>query len=418
MKNKILVAHPTGNANTRGAINGFCKAGILHSFHTCVACFDKSWLYRLAALPPLREFRRRQFDNSLRSITYTYPFKELMRMVASKLGKSDWLTHESGKYCVDSIYQDLDKKVSRFVAKHNKEISAVYLYEDCATEIVREAKKHHICYIYDLPIGYWRAMRRLLEEERRNNPDWAITLGGFNDSDEKLRRKDEELHHADRIYVASSFTKETLKDFPGQLADIEVIPYGFPPINTKREYKPLDGRKLKVLFVGGLSQRKGISYIFEAIKGLEDKIELTIVGGGNIEACPALKSALGKVTYIPSMPHDKILDLMAENDVFVFPSLFEGFGLVITEAMSQGTLVITTDRTCGPDIMHNGEDGWIVEAGAAEPIREKLIYLLNNPSLLEKFGRAAMETASKRPWSCYEKELADSVNKFLNGKLL
>lgn len=56
-------------------------------------------------------------------------------------------------------------------------------------------------------------MRKLLNIEYDKNPHWAITLGGFNDSDEKLNRKDRELALADKIYVASSFTK-TLLDYP------------------------------------------------------------------------------------------------------------------------------------------------------------------------------------------------------------
>lgn len=416
MKKKILVAHPTGNANTRGAIEGFNNLGILHSFHTCVACFEGNWLYKLANISPLREFRRRMFDKSLQNITYTYPDKELMRMVASKTGKSSWIKHETGSFCVDKVYQDLDRRVALFVNKHHKEMEGVYLYEDCATEIVKAAKKHNLKYIYDLPIGYWRAMRRLLNEEREKNPDWAMTLGGFNDSDEKLKRKDAELCNADKIYVASSFTKETLKDYPDKLADIEVIPYGFPPVNKSRNYEPLDGRKLNVLFVGGLSQRKGLSYLFDAVRGLEDKVNLTVVGQGNIEGCAALKKALSCANYIPSMPHDEVLKLMAESDVFIFPSLFEGFGLVITEAMSQGTPVITTDRTCGPDIMTDGKDGWIVEAGTSAPIKELLLSFIDNPAKLETAGLHAMETAAKRSWKKYEDELAESVEQFLNHK--
>ena len=414
MKKKIVVAHPTGNANTRGAINGFNSLKILHSFHTCVACFEGSALYKLSAIPLFREFRRRMFDKSLQTVTYTYPFKELMRMVAVKLKRKDWLAHETGRYCVDKIYQDLDRKVARFVNKHHGEIEAVYLYEDCATEIVKAAKAHKLKCIYDLPIGYWRAMRRLLDDERQKNPDWAMTLGGFNDSDEKLMRKDNELCNADKIYVASSFTKETLKDYPGKLVEIEVIPYGFPPVNKHRKYVPLEGRKLKVLFVGGLSQRKGLSYLFNAVKGLEDKVELTVIGQGNTDECLSLQEALSRVNYIPSLPHDEVLKVMADNDLFVFPSLFEGFGLVITEAMSQGTPVITTERTCGPDIITNGVDGWIVNAGESGEIRKLLLALIEKPNLLVEAGKNALKTALKRPWEIYEKELAESVNTFIN----
>ena len=112
--------------------------------------------------------------------------------------------------------------------------------------------------------------------------------------------------------------------------------------HRRATHRGFAGRKIKVLFVGGLSQRKGISYFFDAIKGLENDLEVTVVGSGNINNCKVLKKALSNVNYIPSLPHEQILALMAAHDLFIFPSLFEGFGLVITEAMSQGTPVITT----------------------------------------------------------------------------
>lgn len=411
---KITIYHPFGNANTRAAVDGIYKQGILESFHTCIACFKGSCLYKLSSFGPLKEFRRRCFSPFLQDKTNTHPFKELGRQLSPKF-KLNYLTaHEKGIFCVDNICYDLDNKVAKYIQKNKEKIGGVYAYEDCALKTFNSAKSNDIKCIYDLPIGYWRAMQSLLNEERTKNPEWAITLGGFNDSDKKRQRKDAELQLADKIYVASSFTKKTLEMYPGKLADIEVIPYGFPPVNTQRKYNDIQNRKIRVLFVGGLSQRKGLSYFFEAIKGLEDKIEATVVGRGNLDACPALKKALSIVNYIPSLPHDEILKLMATQDLFIFPSLFEGFGLVITEAMSQGTPVITTDRTCGPDIMNNGIDGWVIKAGETKPIRDLLLTFISNPIILIKAGQAAIHTASQRPWSVYEKELADSINSFLN----
>lgn len=411
---KITIYHPFGNANTRAAVDGIYKQGILESFHTCIACFKGSFLYKLSAFGPLKEFRRRVFSSFLQDKTITHPFKELGRQLSPKFKLNRLTAHEKGIFCVDNICHDLDYKVAKYVQKNKEKINGVYAYEDCALETFHTAKHNDIKCIYDLPIGYWRAMRSLLNTERTKNPEWAITLGGFNDSEKKLQRKDAELKLANKIYVASSFTKKTLEMYPGKFADIEVIPYGFPPVNSQRKYDKIQNRKIKVLFVGGLSQRKGLSYFFEAIKGLEDKIEATIVGRGNLDACPALKEALSKVNYIPSLPHDEILKLMASQDLFIFPSLFEGFGLVITEAMSQGTPVITTDRTCGPDIIHNGIDSWVVKAGETKPIRDLLVTFISNPTILIKAGQEAMHTAAQRPWSKYEKELSESVNKFLN----
>lgn len=414
---KIIIYHPFGNANVRAAIKGLYLQGLLYSFHTCIACFKGSMLYRLSSWKVFREFRRREFDVALRNVTFMHPWKEVGRHAAMKLNLSFLTAHETGKFCVDSVCHDLDKKVARYLALHNNAVAGVYTYEDMALDTFSFAKKKRIKCLYDLPTGYWRAKIDYLHEEKVKNPQWAITITGLHDSEKKLQCKDKELALADKIYVASSFTRRTLEMYPGQLAPIEVIPYGFPPVNGGRVYTNCKGRKIKVLFVGGLSQQKGISYFFEALQGLESCIEATVVGRGMLEECPALKEALANVHYIPSLPHRDVLQLMATQDLFIFPSLFDGFGLVITEAMSQGTPVITTDRTCGPDIITHGVDGWIVKTGDAAPIKALLEDFVKNPEKLAVAGQNARVTASRRPWSVYEKELAKSVNIFLNDKL-
>ena len=402
--NNILLSHPTGNANVRGALNALLEQGILESFHTSVACFQGNPLYFIA-MGPLKDFRRREFDKRLQGKTHTHPWKELGRMAFAKLGWKTLVKHEIGCCCVDAVYRCIDVQVARYVQKQHTQIDAIYAYEDCALDTFQAAKEYRKKCFYELPIGYWRAMRELLEEERQKNPAWAMTLGGFNDSETKQNRKDQELTLADKIFVASTFTKRTLELYPGKLPEIVVIPYGFPPVNMQRKYIPFKNRKIKILFVGGLSQRKGLSYLFNALKGLEKAVELTVIGGGNVEQCPALKAALNKVYYMPSLSHQEVLNVMAKHDLLVFPSLFEGFGLVITEAMSQGTPVITTERTCGPDVITNSKDGWIVPAGTVNPIRKLLEELIAQPAMLQTVGEAARQTAACRPWKRYGEDL-------------
>lgn len=413
--NKIIVLHPTGNMNTRAAVIGFRKKNLLFKFYTCIACFERSVLFKISKLSFLKEFRRRLFDSSLEAVTSTYPWRELGRHISIKLNLKKLIQSSIGIFSVDKVYKTFDSHVAGCIRKYHNDIIAVYAYEDGALQTFREAKKYNKLCIYDLPIGYWRSMFELLSIEQFLNPDWAMTISGFNSSNEKLKCKDEELFLADKIYVASTFSKHTLSLFPNKLNNIEVIPYGFPSINKNRVYAPFDGRKIKLLFVGGLSQRKGISYLFESVKGLEDKIELTIVGKGDIESCTILKHELSKVNHISSLPHVDVLNMMAEHDLLIFPSLFEGFGLVITEAMSQGTPVITTERTCGPDLITHGYDGWIVEAGQYIPIKQLLEQFIETPSILHQVGKNALHTASLRPWTCYENELANSVECFING---
>lgn len=418
MSMKVLISHPTSNEFNRSAAYGLLEAGLLSEFHTAIALFPDTMLDRISNIGPLSEIKRRSFNTSLRPLTHTWPWLEIGRQLASKAGLSKLVKHETGAFSVDAVYRSLDKKVaSRLRAAQQKGLTAIYAYEDGAVFSFPKAKQLGLECIYDLPIGYWRAARRLLEPERERWPDWIPTLSGLTDSDAKLARKDEELALADRIFVASQFTANTLKDFPGTLAPIEVIPYGFPPVSARREYSSKTGKSpLKLLFVGGLSQRKGIADLFAAVENLVPYVELTVVGLKSTNNCKALNDALERHRWIPSLSHEGILKLMREHDVLVFPSLFEGFGLVITEAMSQGTPVITTERTAGPDLIEHGRNGWLIEAGNTSALQESIEDLISSRHIIAQAGQEAMEAARKRPWSVYSRELAQAISRHHDQK--
>ncbi|MFC4390422.1 glycosyltransferase family 4 protein [Flavobacterium quisquiliarum] len=411
MAKMILFSHPTLNANSKALISGLLKNNILYKLYTCIAIFQGQLFFKLGENPKLKDLKRRRLDANWKDFTVSKSFFEFGRLIASKLRLDYLVKHEKGVFCIDNVYHKQDKWVADNLAKaKRKGVFGVYAYEDGALATFLKAKKTGLYCIYDLPIGYWKSARLLMQREFEINPNWAETLTGFNDSTEKLNKKDQELALADVIFVASTFTKKTLEEYSGKLPEIKVIPYGFPDVKSKKEYLQLVNRKLKILFVGGLSQRKGLSYLFEAVEGLQDKIDLTVVGHKAVPNCKALNQALEQHTWIPSLSHDQILACMREHDVFVFPSLFEGFGLVITEAMSQGVPVITTDRTAGPDLIDHGNDGWIVPAGSSVAIKEVLNEILEKPQLLKQLGLAAQTKAQNRPWSVYGQEMANEIS--------
>ncbi len=393
----------------RAATYGLRMAGILYKFYTSVALFPNSYLSIISNLLSLKSLARRNFDSSLQAYTIMSPWIEVSRQIASKVGLQQFITHETGIFSVDSLYSNIDKYVAKnLTANSDNGVKAVYAYEDGAIYSFREAKKIKLQCLYDLPIGYWRASRRLLQDQHDIWPEWSSTLTGFKDSDRKLARKDEELNLANRIFVASQFTANTLKDFPGTIAPVKVIPYGFPLVYSERTYSTKK-KPLKLLFVGGLSQRKGIANLFSAVSSFGHHVELTIVGQKSSDDCLPLNKALAKHRWIPSLPYADVLQIMREHDVLVFPSLFEGFGLVITEAMSQGTPVITTDRTAGPDLIEHDSNGWLVEAGSTQALIEAIEKLLYQPELIASVGLKAQETAKQRPWAVYGQELAEAV---------
>lgn len=412
---KIILSHPTGNANVRATARALLNANLLAKFITSIASFSGSMLDNLSFFKPLSAIRRRSYDSALKDLTITSPWREAARLAAAKFGLGKLIEHEKGVFSIDSIYQNLDKKVATTLERSCKRnVKGVYAYEDGAVHSFRIARSLGLQCFYDLPTGYWRAASRLLEKEKEQWPEWISTMTGFDDSEKKLAQKDEELRLANCVLVASEFTVKTLKEYPGNLPHVELIPYGFPQTCPKENYPQLSrSRPLKLLFIGKLSQQKGIADLFTAVEEIGTGIELTVVGRKPTEKCYPLNLALAKHRWIPTLSHQGILRCMQEHDVLVFPSLFDGFGLVITEAMSQGIPVIASDRSAGPSLISHDQNGWLVQAGSIQDLKNAIENLLYKPNLIKATGLQAIESAKKRPWLVYETELANAVNKQL-----
>jgi alpha-maltose-1-phosphate synthase len=397
----ILFSHPTGNENVRQAALAFREAKLLREFWTCVSWDPDAAVNRFLPATLRQQLARRAFHPSLRPITRTAPAREMGRLLVSALGVSLFSEHETGPLSIDAVFSDLDRRVAARL-KELPDCTLVYAYEDGALETFRAAKARNISRVYDLPIGYWKVAQQIYAEEREREPAWAVTLTGARDSEQKLARKDEELRLANRVVVASTFTKETLRA-ADIAADVRVIPYGAPAA------MPGNGEahrgNLRVLFVGSLGQRKGLSYLLQAVESLGPRVELTLLGKKTAEGCAPLETAVRKHRWIPSLPHSDLLRVMQQHDVMVLPSLFEGFGLVILEAMAQRLPVITTAHTAGPDVISDGVDGFIVPIRSAEAIATRLDQLASAPDLLEAMKQAAQEKAKLQRWENYRERL-------------
>ena len=163
------------------------------------------------------------------------------------------------------------------------------------------------------------------------------------------------------------------------------MPYGAPRA-VARAHAPANDRSrpLRALFVGHLSQRKGLADLHEAMEHVRGLVTLTLVGPRVAADCPALDQVIHAHHWLPPVPHARLLELMAEHDVLVFPSIVEGFGLVITEALSRGLPVITTPHTGGPDLMTDGRDGFIVPIRSPDAIADRLTRLAKDRDLLAR----------------------------------
>jgi len=133
-------------------------------------------------------------------------------------------------------------------------------------------------------------------------------------------------------------------------------------------------------------------------------VELRLAGGGKWDGIvPENIVLLGQISR-----RDMLREMM-EADVFVFPSLFEGLGLVLLEAMAAGLAVITTPNTGGPDLIESGSEGEIVSAGDAKALRKAMEKLRSNPMLVREMGAAAHERAKEFTWGRWGRGYAEII---------
>lgn len=395
----IVAGHPVLNANSRQMALALAEANLLDEFHTTL---DTTTISAFLPRGTIRsKISRRDLPSAVHARTISHPLPEIARLLRRHFPRLS----NPHVFAPDKVLHAIDVSMSRAIHEGTR---AVYAFEDGALATFSRAQKRNIPRLYDLPIGYWRAGEQILREEIELQPRWAstISMSTVSNHTARMERKDAEIAAASAIVVASTFTANSLRLYPQALADVEVIPYGAPPVGPERQ--PRASGKLRVLYVGSLTQRKGLSYLFDAVNALKGHVELTVVGR-ELAKNAMVEEELSRdnVTWTRSTSHQQILQLMRNHDVLVFPSLFEGFGLVLPEALSQGTPIIATNHTGAPDIITDGKEGWVVPIRSSAAIVEKLDLLLRDPALRVDMSVAARTAAQAMDWSIYRRRLAE-----------
>ena len=408
----LLLAHPSGNTFFRAAARAFYDAGWLQELDSCI-CWDSDsfWARRLPTSLAV-ELARRSFTDVPLALQHSHPWREWGRLLSAAL-PLPWLRrHEQGPFSIDAMYRSFDRQVARRLPSLAG-LQAVYAYEDGALNTFQTAERLGLQRIYDLPIGYWRAAQLIFQEERELQPEWACTLTGLNDSAAKLARKDRELQLADLLVVPSEFVRSTLLEHNASSAPIAVVPFGSPPPLGAPTQTPADG-PLRVLYVGSLGQRKGLSYAIDAVQFLGAQLSFTMIGRITAPNCRPLLAALEQHRWIETLPHNQVIEQMSQHDVLLLPSLFEGYALVISEALSQGLPVLTTPNSGAMQTIRDGVEGFIVPIRNSQAIAERLQQLASNRDQLAAMRRACLRRAAELSWAGYEHGLRAAVGQAID----
>ncbi len=412
---RLSLIHPTSNPNSRSAALALAEANWLTEIITSFAYHPQGKLSKILPKIPiasklLSELQRRTWIPPQGVLLNSYPWEEIVRMalIRSRLGTYlGW--NASG--LIDWVYASIDRKVAQ---RHLQDVDAIYAYEDVAATTFEAAKQKDIMCLYDLPIPFYRTSRDIQAEEARLFPELATNLQVIQEPDWKLARKEQEVKLADHIFVASSMTKKSLLDIGIKESKISVIPYGAPVDYFQPQLK-LD-QDFRALFVGRVGLRKGVHYLLQAWQELRlPAAELLLLG---IDEFPRgyLKRDWHNIRHLGSVSHHTLGDYYNSADVFVFPSLVEGFGLVLLEAMACGIPIITTPNTAAPDIITNGVEGFIIPIRDGDALKEKLEWCHSHPQQLQEMGKAARKKAEEFTWDLYRQRLSSKVKELLEAR--
>ena len=377
----VIVSHPNVNQYVRVLLAALEARGELQEFHTTL-----NFGRRRVALPQRKIFQHARL--------------ELVRLLAQRL-RQNWLVgQDSGLASIDAVARMLDREV----AKRVKPGAAIYCYEDSALTTFGAAQKAGVKRYYELPIMYWTATQKLLREEATRYPQWEPTLLATRDSSAKLERKSAELALADLVICPSRVVQKSL---PAGTRS-QVAEYGCPaPVAGERMRRK--GNRIRFLFVGAMTQRKGLADLFEAFKQLNrSDIELVVLG------FPLLplgfyRREFPDFTYESPRSHDLVKQVMLSCDVLVLPSIVEGRAMVQTEALSCGLPIVVTANAGAEDLVEQGKTGFLVPIRDPEALAERLNWIADHHDWVTDVRPDALAKARQSGWDRYTDAILSAI---------
>ena len=389
---KFVVTHPTGNTFVSALIKQLVSQNQLEKFFTTIGFGDGANPLVASSCGGKRQ--------------YAIPDKIISRQWMPEFARLFLKGDQAKKrHKTDLTYQALDRKVSCELGNLNSQV--LHAYEDGCHDSFSRAKELGIQCSYELPIVHWATARRLLSEEADRYPEWEPTLESIREPEGKLFRKDEELWLADRITCPSQFVLDSIPLEIRQKTPCQISHFGSPlcePIHFERHIK---SDNFRILFVGSMSQRKGLADLFKAMKSLKNEpVSLSILGQPSMPM-EFYQKQFSEFVYFPPCSNNKVREIMKMHDALVLPSIVEGRALVQQEALSCGLSILVTPNAGGEDLLEEGITGHLVPIRSPEKIAEAITAMVANRSCKEEIQNLCQKKAKEYSWETYAQKVID-----------
>jgi alpha-maltose-1-phosphate synthase len=284
----------------------------------------------------------------------------------------------------------------RWMARHLESCEVFHCLSSFGVESHQVARQRGAITVCDRGSSHIVYQDQLLREEYRR---WRIPFSGI---DRRIvERELIEYEDCDLICVPSNFVYRSFIQMGVPENKLRKISYGV----DLSLFRPTDkqDQTFRVLYVGSLSLRKGIPYLLEALGGLDlPRFEVWLIGSVVPEVRPFLAAYQDKFRYLGVVQRPELYKYYSQGSVLVLPSIEEGLALVQAQAMACGLPVIATPNTGAEDLFTDGIEGFIVPIRSAEAIRQKVLYLYENPRIRDGMAAAALSrVAALAGWNTY-----------------
>ena len=248
-----------------------------------------------------------------------------------------------------------------------------------------------------------RTQARLMEEEQlrtRTRIDcpspWIVA------------REEREYALAQRIYVLSSFSRDSFVAEGVTGEKLTMVPHGSrldhfrpaPEIVEARCTRILSGRRLRVLFVGTLCFRKGMLDMASILRAPgSGRFQFRFVGPVPKESRPLIKSLQPLAEFVAKQPQNELPSSYGWGDLFVFPTIEDGFAVTLAQANAAGLPILTTTNCCGPDLIQEGRTGWVLPIRDPKAFAERLHWCDSHRDELAEMVRRIYYRFQPRTWA-------------------
>jgi glycosyltransferase involved in cell wall biosynthesis len=215
---------------------------------------------------------------------------------------------------------------------------------------------------------------------------------------------------ADMVIAVSEFTRSQVIGLLGVEPErVRVIHHG-----TRSLAFPAEARQKVILNVGAIQKRKNIARLVEAFEAVNNGWRLVLIGSGGYGAAEiyariAASSARGRISVLGYVTPEELASWYARAMIFAFPSLDEGFGMPVLEAMAAGTPVLTSTRSALPEVA--GEAALLIDPEDTDALAQALRLLTRDEELRARLARLGLERARLFTW---EKAVEQTWNVYLD----